>query len=291
MNALLLGSEGFVGRHTYPALLARGYDVTGIDIKSGVDARKYLAKSTQRYDLIIHAAAIVGGRNTIDNAPLKVAYDFGLDSDVIQHAARTKPGRIVLISSSAAYPADLQQRGERHQLSEPLIDLHGDFMGTPDAIYGLTKLVLEAQGEKLREFGVPVTIIRPFSGYGEDQDTDYPFRSFLDRARAKADPFDIWGDGTAVRDWLSIDDFVEMMLTLVDEGIDGPVNLSTGIPTTFLELAKLFTDAAGYSPEFRFHTNAPQGVHYRVGHPGKINRIRPAQITIEQGVKRALSNE
>lgn len=289
-QALLLGSAGFVGRHTFPALVQRGYDVTEIDIKDSMDARKYLAVSRKQFDLIIHAAAIVGGRETIDGQPIKVAADFALDSDVIQFAARTRPGRVVLLSSSAAYPVQLQKRGGiTTRLLESDIDL--DNIKHPDAIYGLSKIVLEAQAVKLRDLGVAVTVVRPFSGYGADQDTCYPFRAFLERARAHQSPFVIWGDGTQTRDFLHIDDFVEQMLILAETGVDGPVNLCTGVGTSFNELARLMCEAVGYSPRLRHLMEKPVGVHHRVGNPGIVNGIHPATITLDEGIAMALKDK
>jgi hypothetical protein len=51
---------------------------------------------------VVHLAAIVGGRSTIEGAPLSVAVDLSLDAELFNWALRTRPGRIVYFSSSAA---------------------------------------------------------------------------------------------------------------------------------------------------------------------------------------------
>ena len=87
--------------------------------------------------------------------------------------------------------------------------------------------------------------LQAFSGYGEDQDDRFPFGAFRARARRRDDPFEIWGDGEQVRDWIHVDDFVGAILAAYEHGVDGPVNLCTGIGTSFNDLAAMFAAEAG----------------------------------------------
>lgn len=286
MKILVLGNEGFVGSNLQAYLEDRGHYVIGWDIKGGLDVRGILPQIDERFDMVFHAAAVVGGRETIDYAPLKVAYDFGLDSDVIQFCARTKPDRVVLISSSAAYPVSLQTRESHRALSEDDISLAD--LKTPDAIYGMTKVVLEMQAEKLRDLGVAVTVVRPFSGYGSRQDREYPVPSFLDRAIRHDVPFVVWSDGTATRDFLYVDDLVHQMVTLAMTGVEGPVNLGTGLGTSFNELATMVCEEMGYKPILCHLKDKPEGVYYRVADVSIINRIAPAKISLREGIKLSL---
>lgn len=288
-TALVSGSAGFVGRHMGPALEARGYQVRRIDLKDPVlpvDALRYYQQAHKRYDLIVHLAANVGGRASIDGSPLHVATNLALDSLMFDYARRTRPGRVLYFSSSAAYPKEWQGRGCRYLLRESRIDL--DRPGLPDATYGWAKLTGELLATYAREAGVPVTVVRPFSGYGDDQPLDYPFPSFIHRAATRQDPFDVWGDGTAARDWIHIDDVIEASLRLVEAGVDEPVNLCTGRAVTFAHLARMVCDAAGYTPELNLIETAPQGVHWRVGDPTVLHRYYIPTVTLEQGIERAL---
>ena len=99
MKILVTGDAGFVGRYFHKAL--DGHDITGIDIKNGIDARKFFTTDETCFDLVVHLAAIVGGRATIEGEPLSVAVDLAIDSELFQWALRTKPGRIIYYSSSA----------------------------------------------------------------------------------------------------------------------------------------------------------------------------------------------
>jgi nucleoside-diphosphate-sugar epimerase len=293
MRVLLTGASGFVGRHLHQALRDRGDDVLAIDLNptsivdSG-DALDFFRTDDQRFELAIHCAAIVGGRASIDGSPLGVATNLALDAWYMRWLVRTKTPRAVFFSSSAAYPAALQQPGDVRRLYEEDINLA--YMEEPDATYGWAKLT----GEKLATYaeaeGCRILVPRPFSGYGEDQADCYPFPAFVARAKRRDDPFEIWGSGDSTRDWIHIDDLVAATLALLDADVTGPVNLGWGRATSFNELASIVTTAAGYRPQLKHLPAAPQGVHHRVCDPGRMLNHYVPTITLEEGVRRALAS-
>lgn len=303
MRVLVTGGEGFVGRHLVRRLADDGHFVVDIDLKSPVpiDALDFFREDVTRFDLAFHCAAVIGGRASIDGTPLSVGTNLALDAWYFRWLAKTKTPRAVYFSSSAAYPTVLQDddyhdrygdsvrdRVRRLTLGNRLSesDINLAVMRRPDQTYGFAKLA----GEMLAEYadGTQVTIVRPFSGYGTDQSADYPFPSFIDRARRRADPFEIWGDGEQVRDWIHIDDVVAGTLAAVEQEVPGAVNLCTGRATSFNELAKLVTAEAGYSPAFRHLPAMPSGVHYRVGDPTKMLGFYQPKVSLEEGIRRAL---
>lgn len=292
MRVLLTGASGFVGRHLHRALLDRGDQVFGIDLNATLlarsgDALDFFRHSDATFDLAIHCAATVGGRASIDGSPLGVATNLALDAWYFRWLIRTGTPRAVFFSSSAAYPVALQQPGLIHRLVETDIDL--DNPGKPDATYGLAKLTGEQLVPVAEDHGTRMHVLRPFSGYGADQDDVYPFPAFIGRARRRDDPFEIWGDGTSTRDWFHIDDLVAATLAAVDQDVVGPVNLGWGRATSFDELAGLVTAEAGYQPELKHLATAPKGVHHRVCDPKRMLDFYQPQIELEEGIRRALA--
>jgi nucleoside-diphosphate-sugar epimerase len=285
MKILITGDAGFVGGYFYKAL--DGHDITGVDIKNGIDARKFFATDETYFDLVVHLAAIVGGRATIEGEPLSVAVDLAIDSELFQWALRTKPERIIYYSSSAAYPIKLQDYGSTHRLTESDIDLNN--IQSPDYTYGWAKLTGEMLASYAEKEGLRVHIFRPFSGYGEDQSLDYPFPSFIKRGVEKANPFKIWGSGNQVRDFIHMKDVVAATLEAVRQDIQGPVNLGLGRVTSFNDLATLVANECGYSPEFERIIGAPEGVQYRVCDPTKMLSFYTPKITLEEGIKIAVA--
>lgn len=284
MKILITGNAGFVGREFMKQL--DGHDITGIDIVNGIDAREFFAKDNTKFDLVIHLAAIVGGRATIEGNPLKVATDLAIDSDMFQWALRTRPNRTVYYSSSAAYPIAYQTHTMRYSLHESHINL--DSVMSPDLTYGWAKLTGETLAKYASNEGLRVHVFRPFSGYGEDQDLDYPFPSFIARGKRKENPFEIWGNGEQVRDFIHIEDVVRATLEAVNQDIQGPVNLGCGRATSFNELAELVSAEVGYTPNIKHILGAPEGVAYRVCDPSKLLTFYTPKISLEEGIRRAI---
>jgi nucleoside-diphosphate-sugar epimerase len=288
VKALLTGSEGFVGRHFRPFLESQGYGVSSIDIKTGQDCREFFKTSIEQFDLVVHLAAIVGGRATIEGEPLSVATDLSIDAEMFNWAIKTKPKKVIYYSSSAAYPTQLQKHGLDIKLQEDMIDLAN--VMNPDESYGWAKLTGEMLASYARAAGIKVFIFRPFSGYGYDQDLNYPFPSFAKRIVDRVDQFEIWGDGSQVRDFIHIDDVVAGTMAFVDRDIQVPVNLGWGRPTSFNELAEMFFAISGWRPKSGvIHLlDKPKGVMYRCSDNTKMLEVYKPKITLEDGIKEAL---
>lgn len=287
-TALITGSSGFIGSHFARYLRKEGWAVTGIDIAEdpAQDARNWFRYRKDTFDLVIHAAAVVGGRAVIEGDPLAQAVNLELDAGLFRWARRTRPGRVVYFSSSAAYPVRLQDALKRHELAETDIDL--DDIRTPDALYGHVKLTGEYLARIARTAGVAVSVVRPFSGYGPDQDPSYPFPAFCDRALRREDPFLVWGTGDQVRDWVHVDDIIGLVMEMYALDCNGPLNIGWGAPVSMRQLAAMTCKIAGYEPEFEFAASAPSGVPWRVASRVRSWQYRRPRVHLEQGIAEAL---
>ncbi|PZG53136.1 hypothetical protein C1I98_06150 [Spongiactinospora gelatinilytica] len=289
-TALVTGAAGFVGRHMLAALSDRGWSVHAVDVAHGSDAHDLYREERDRFDLVVHAAATAPHRAAIDGLPMNLARDLALDAAMFTWAVRTRQRRVLYLSSSAAYPIDLQDDlAAAMDLREEMIRFDRYNIGAPDASYGWTKLTGERMAAAAAQAGLAVHIVRPFSGYGTGQGEQWPFGAFVARARRREDPFVIWGSGEQVRDWIHIDDLVAGALAVVDADVREPVNLCTGIGTSMRELAAMVCAEAGYRPRVELREDAPAGVAYRVGDPARMFGIYRPAVSIEDGVRRALA--
>lgn len=292
-TVLITGAAGFVGRNFERHLaLTQGWDIDAIDLKTNYDAHDVFSRSTKVYDLVIHAAAQAPHRAGIDHINTSFPYNVQLDSAMWHWAVRTNQRHVLYLSSSAIYPTEMQERESVLRLHESDQDVMSKTIRSPHDVYGWTKWMGERTAEHLRDCGVKISIVRPFSGYGTDQSLDFPFSSFIHRARLRDDPFPIWGSAEQMRDWIHIDDVVAQSLAVVDlneEGAKlGAVNLCTGYATSMGKLVRMITREFGYEPEILVDAHAPLGVMYRVGEPELIRHICPARISLANGIRRAV---
>ncbi len=287
MKVLITGHRGFIGSYLHKYHESWGDDLTLIDIVEGNDARDFFRRDDTKYDLVWHMAGVIGGRKGIEGQPLSVAVDLSIDAEYYNWIMRTKPHHAVYMSSSAAYPIALQHQGSKVMLREQ--DILLEAVDNPDYTYGWSKLT----GEYLAQFVEDTTmhVFRPFSGYGGTQALDYPFPSFIERAKRKDDPFEIWGDGNQVRDFIHVQDLVKCMFAAIDNNVDGPVNIGWSRPTSFNDLADLVTSMVGYSPDYHHIINNPVGVDYRVCDNSKMLSFYTPKIHLEDGIMMALAGK
>lgn len=289
MRILITGHAGFVGQQFVERLSREDHELHLVDKVYGITAQRFFdVQESIKYDLVIHLAAMVGGRAKIDGDPMAIAENLAIDSDMFRWAIRTKQPRVVYYSSSAAYPVAFQTREQHWDLKEDDI-WFGETTGVPDQTYGWAKLTGERLAAHAEAEGVRVHIFRPFSGYGETQSLDYPFPSFMDRARNRDNPFQIWGDGQQTRDFIHIDDIVSATLEAVEQDVPGPVNLGTGRATSFLTLADMAAREVGYTPNLELLVDKPVGCFYRVCDPTKMLSFYTPKVSLEEGIRRALS--
>jgi nucleoside-diphosphate-sugar epimerase len=288
-RALVTGAAGFLGRNLAAALAETGVEVDGIDllpheaVGSGRafigDVRTALAE-LPRYDTVFHFAASVGGRRAIEDHAMVVAGNLAVDLAFFDYVARAKPDHAVYASSSAVYG----ESGIRRCV-ESDVDPTAPLVAGPDGLYGWVKLT----GERVAmATGRSVLCYRPFSVYGVDQDLSYPIPAIASRAAAGQDPLLVWGSGEQVRDFLHIDDAVGAMVASYRH-VCGPLNLCTGIGTSFAAVAQLAAAAAGHDPVVIGDPAQPAGVAWRVGDPKQMRRWYAPGVSVADGIARVVA--
>lgn len=248
----------------------------------------YYGLEFERFSDVFHFAAIVGGRAMIDGDPMMVALDLSIDAEFFYWITRHKPERVLYPSSSAAYPVDLQTETDAIALKESDIDFKR--MGQPDMTYGWSKLT----GEYLafiaaKYYGIKITCIRPFSGYGEDQDLTYPVPAIAARIARKENPVEVWGSGKQGRDFVHIDDVIDCIFVAMDKIHDGrAINIGMGRLTSFIEIIQTLAKIAGYTPEIKPLLDKPVGVHSRYCDMTYVQQELgwKATISLEEGMTR-----
>lgn len=296
VDSLVPGSGAVDPRDTWPMFEPRDFAAFHFE---PLDCREWFqrpAASGSGFDLALHLAAVVGGRRKIEDDPLAVAVDLSIDAGYWDWARHARPARTVCFSSSAAYPVQFQQESGWTLLREEMIDLNGvAAIGMPDMSYGWSKLTCEYLAHLAYErYGLASVCYRPFSGYGEDQDDNYPFPSICARAieGRRSGRIAVWGSGRQMRDFIHVDDCVRGVvstMTAIDDG--DAINLSTGQLTSFGDFARLSADVLGYRAVVETMPAEPEGVFARGGDTTKQRKLGfTPRISLRAGLERAMEH-
>ena len=247
----------------------QGHTVTGIDqdiFKDGLP--------NEKFDVLFHFAAFVGGRKGIDNNLYQVARNIELDRITFEWA-ETHVKKLIYPSSCAAYPKSLQT-----QHGTPMReDMAG---GETFDIYGMTKLMAEAM---LRFSDITCHIMRPFTIYGPGQSMDYPLPAIIQRA--KQGECSVWGSGTQVRDWVHITDALKVFEYLMHRKDPIVLNIGTGIPYTFKQVAEIiYKEVNGTVVPVQTQTTQPEGAGYRYADITLLKSLGlEPEISLAEGIR------
>jgi GDP-L-fucose synthase len=148
-------------------------------------------------------------------------------------------------------------------------DLWNGYPEETNAPYGLAKKMLLVQGQAYRQqYGFNVIHLIPVNLYGPGDNFDPAsshvipalIKKCVDAREAGADHIDVWGTGSASREFLYVDDAAEGIV-LAAERYDGaePVNLGVGSEITIRDLAELIARLTDFRGEIRWDSTKPDG--------------------------------
>jgi nucleoside-diphosphate-sugar epimerase len=214
-------------------------------------------------DIVFHLAAIHGGRGYIDMYQANCSRNLALDGLVIYEAYRSGVEKFVFASSGCVYPTDLQSDVNKE------IYLQEDMVGpryNADGMYGWAKLMAEMTLQSyFKDYGFKSASCRFFTAYGERCLESHAIMAMIGRAFLKLNPFEIWGDGTQIRNWTYVGDIVEGLLLAAEKIEDGSaINLGTEEPIRVLEAANLVLEMTGHKAVIKLLHDMPTGPLNRV---------------------------
>lgn len=310
VSVLVTGGASFIGTHLVKELVRRGAKVSVADnLTSGkldnimplvsqeiirfheVDLKDLSAALAvmRGIDIVFHLAADHGGRGYIARHQAACATNLALDGIVIMAAHKEAVQKFIFASSGCVYPIWLQTNPEEEiYLSENMLEPPYQ----ADDTYGWAKLMAELTLKAYyEEYGFKSACCRYFTVYGPLGGETHAIQAMIARAYIKQSPFEIWGDGTQIRNWTYVDDIIRGTL-LAAEKIDNAraINLGTMERITVTDAARLVCDAFHYRPDFRFCPEMPVGPRNRVADntlAGDLLGWRP-QVSFEEGIARTI---
>ena len=308
--ALVTGGASFIGSTLTDQLLARGAMVRIVDdLSSGhldnirghlggghvdflhADLREPgVARAAMHgVDTVFHLAADHGGRGYVDLHQAGPASNFFLDGLVFAEALRAKVKKVVFASSGCVYPNFLQSDTHKE------IYLTEDTTKGPkdaDNTYGWAKLMGEITLQAYaKEHGMGSASCRYFTVYGPRGVENHAVIAMIARAFLGQNPFEIWGDGSQIRNWTYIDDIVEGTILAGEKINDGTaINLGTMERITVLECAKMVCDFTKHKAEIKKRPDMPTGPLNRVADNALAKRLLgwEPKVPFREGLKRTI---
>lgn len=308
--ALVTGGASFIGSTLTDQLLARGSKVRVVDdLSSGHlgNLRGPLAKNAIDFlqadlrepgvaraamsgvDTVFHLAADHGGRGYVDLHQAGPASNFFLDGLVFSEALRAKVKKVVFASSGCVYPNFLQSDVNKElYLTEDLTNGPND----ADNMYGWAKLMAELTLRAYhKEHGLGAGSCRYFTVYGPRGLENHAVIAMIARAFLGQSPFEVWGDGTQIRNWTYIDDIVEGTILAGEKINDGTaVNLGTMERIRVLDAAKMACEMTGHKAEIKLRPEMPTGPLNRVADNSLAKKLLgwEPKVAFREGLKRTI---
>ena len=297
-RVVVTGGAGFLGSFVVEGLQARGCGRIVVPRSRECDLRHESAIAalldSERPDMVIHLAAVVGGIGANRENPGRFFYDNLIMGTLLMEQARRHGVRkFVTVGTICAYPkfTPVPFREE---------DLWNGYPEETNAPYGLAKKMLLVQGQAYRQqYGFNAIHLLPVNLYGPRDNFD-PSSSHVIPALIKkcveaverGDPtVTVWGSGRATREFLYVEDAGEGVLLAAERYDESdPVNLGAGFEISIRELARLIARLTGYRGEIVWDASKPDGQPRRCLDTSRAERTFgfKAQTDFETGLARTI---
>mgnify|MGYP000927273506 FL=1 len=266
-RVLVTGGSGFLGSAVVARLQAAGAgDVivprsADADLRDRAQTAALFAETSP--DLVIHLAAKVGGIGYNQVHPAELYLDnLLMGTYVVEEARRLQDDKTVLVGTVCSYP------------KEPPVPFHEESLwnGYPEetnAPYGIAKLAQLVHAQTVREqYGQNVTYLIPTNLYGPGDKFNPAvshvipalIKRCIEAVEAGADHIELWGTGSASREFLYVDDAADGIVLAAERYDDpDPVNLGTDHEVPIRDLVVEIAAATGFEGEIRWDATKPDG--------------------------------
>ena len=297
-KVLVTGGRGFLGQAVVDRVRQRG--ATDVITPSSAefdlrdrDAVRRLFDQV-RPDLVIHLAARVGGIGANMERPADLYLDnLLMGTYVLDEARLMRTAKTVVVGTICSYPKFTPVPFSEDSL----------WQGYPEetnAPYGIAKLAQLVQLQANRaQYGQQAIYLMPTNLYGP-RDKFHPavshvipalIKKAVDAKESGADHMDVWGTGSASREFLYVDDAAEGIVQAAEFYDDGdPANLGADRELPIRELVEIIVGLVGFTGEVRWDTTKPDGQPRR-GVDGSRARERfgfVASTTFDEGLRHTL---
>ena len=303
-KVLVTGGTGFIGTNLIKKLLETGAIVKAtfhrqeptefldqVDyVRAELTKREDCQRVVQGSDYVFMCSAYALGAGKSEEEKLQhTTADIIMTDFMLEAAHRARVKKFLWISSCVMYPLSNTPLKEEQGHDNPLFDKY--------FIIGSAKRYGEKLCQKYAEKTVnpmPVVVVRPTSAYGphENLATSHVIPALIRKVVERHNPVEVWGDGTAIKDLIFVDDLVEGML-LAMEKVNKfmPINLGSGKQTSIKEIIETIIKVDGYNgARIVFDTSRPTMLSKILIDVTRAKEILgfKARISLEEGLKKTI---
>ena len=285
------GNTGLVGSAIVRKLHWKGY--TNIlsspskswDLRNQMDVERFFRVNEPEY--VYLAAAKVGGIGANAYYPGHFIYDnLMIQTNVIHAARKFGVKKLLFLGSSCIYPKFAEQPITEDQLL-------GGYLEPSNDAYAIAKIA----GIKMcqayhKQYGFNAISLMPTNLYGPndnyDLDSSHVLAAMIRKFHEAKDKVTLWGDGSAMREFLYVDDLAEAAFKcMVDYDSEDIINVGTGKDITIKDLAETIADVVGFKGEIVWDTSKPNGTPRKVLNVDKIKSLgwKP-KVSLREGIQK-----
>ena len=245
------------------------------DLRKRDDVDRFFRINNPEY--VFLAAAKVGGIHANSTYPAEFIYDnLMIQNNVIDAAYHNRVKKLMVLGSSCIYPRLAKQPMKEEEL------LTSELEPTNDA-YAVAKIAgLRMARAYRQQYGFNAISLMPTNLYGPG-DNFHPenshvmpalIRRFHEAEKSDAPAVTCWGNGSAMREFLHVDDLAEACYKcMLDYDEDYHINVGTGEDVTIKELTETIVDVVGYAGEVKWDTSKPNGTPRKLLNVDKIHKL------------------
>ncbi len=307
-KVLVGGGSGFLGSYITPQLVEAGATVTVVDnlenstldnlapildqlefIEADLRDPETCDQLMSGRDVVINLAAKAFGMeySRAHNGEMLV-YNLLCTLTALEAARKNNVERFLIVSSSCVYP-------DEAPIPTPELDV---FTGMPESVnagYGWAKRIQELAGSYYaRDYGMKLTIVRPFNPYGANyrwgsDDKAHVIPALVKRVLDGEDPLVVWGSGNQRRNFLHASDAATVILKVIEKDkVDLPVNIGYDDDVSIADLVDLICDVARVAPKITFDTSKPEGRFRKCASADRLRDITDGyqpKVSLREGIE------
>jgi GDP-L-fucose synthase len=244
--------------------------------------------------IVIHLAAVVGGIGANRDNPGKFFYDNAIMGMLLMEQARLYGvKKFIAVGTICAYPKITPVPFKEE-------NLWGGYPEETNAPYGLAKKMMLVQAQAYRQqYGFNAIYLLPVNLYGPGDNIDPSsshvipalIKKCVDAKRSGQKEIVVWGDGSATREFLYVDDAAEgIVLAMEKYNEPDPVNIGAGFEISIKDLVHLIAKVSGFDGKIVWDTSKPNGQPRRMLDTGRAQQRFGFKATtgFEAGLKKTI---